>query len=398
MTGSSARRWPGRSPRRRPSSSPVQPPRPGCSPSGPFGAAGRGWSATRPGWAWPSPAVGGARTSTRSGSRSRGARSWATRSRRRRRFDEAIEDMRSGPLKDRLVEIGDRLDTGLEEIWNIAKRGQILADARRRLNPDQTRWEMAQLAPPGTPVAPGSTTEQTLKSLEAQLATAQRMDTVIGHTSTGCGCSTPASTRPSPGPWSSRSRRPGPPTWAVSVGSVPTSRGSSPRWRPAPGAGRGRTGPRPAHEDAGSSATTSAWRRAPGCRGSPAWPGSPRSTSRRGPALRDAYVLANNTPNIIYELILGGILTATLVPLFIAQLEHDDDEGTSAVVSVAVVASARRHPARVRRRAAPDPALRHEPRPGRRPGATSAAWASRWRCSSCRRSSSTASWRSAPRC
>ena len=56
-----------------------------------------------------------------------------------------------------------------------------------------------------------------------------------------------------------------------------------------------------------------------------------------GPALRDAYVLANNTPNIIYELILGGILTATLVPLFTAQLEHDDEEGTSAVVSVAVV-------------------------------------------------------------
>ena len=45
-------------------------------------------------------------------------------------------------------------------------------------------------------------------------------------------------------------------------------------------------------------------------------------------------MLANNTPNIIYELILGGILTATLVPLFTAQLELDDDEGTSAVVSV----------------------------------------------------------------
>jgi len=56
-----------------------------------------------------------------------------------------------------------------------------------------------------------------------------------------------------------------------------------------------------------------------------------------GPALRDAYVLANNTPNIIYELILGGILTATLVPLFTAQLELDDDEGTSAVVSVAII-------------------------------------------------------------
>lgn len=54
--------------------------------------------------------------------------------------------------------------------------------------------------------------------------------------------------------------------------------------------------------------------------------------------LRDAYVLANNTPNIVYELILGGILTATLVPLFTQQLVNDDRDGTDAVVSVTLVA------------------------------------------------------------
>jgi len=53
--------------------------------------------------------------------------------------------------------------------------------------------------------------------------------------------------------------------------------------------------------------------------------------------LSDAYNLANNTPNIVYELILGGILSATLVPIFVDHLEHRDDEGTSTVVSVAVV-------------------------------------------------------------
>jgi hypothetical protein len=100
----------------------------------------------------------------------------------RRRFDEAIGDMAPGPLKERLVEIGGRLDTGLEEIWNIAKRGQLLADARRRLKPDEARWEMGQLAPPGTTVAPGSTAEQTMRSLQAQVATADRMDRVITDT------------------------------------------------------------------------------------------------------------------------------------------------------------------------------------------------------------------------
>jgi len=56
--------------------------------------------------------------------------------------------------------------------------------------------------------------------------------------------------------------------------------------------------------------------------------------------LADAYLLANNTPNIVYELILGGILTATLVPLFTQHLEHDDEEATNVVVSVTLVALA----------------------------------------------------------
>lgn len=54
-------------------------------------------------------------------------------------------------------------------------------------------------------------------------------------------------------------------------------------------------------------------------------------------ALADAYLLANNTPNIIYELILGGILTATLVPLFTDDLENGDGSSTSAVVSFVIV-------------------------------------------------------------
>jgi putative peptidoglycan lipid II flippase len=55
-------------------------------------------------------------------------------------------------------------------------------------------------------------------------------------------------------------------------------------------------------------------------------------------ALSDSYNLANTTPNIIYELILGGILSATLVPVFVEHLDLGDDDATSTVVTVAVVA------------------------------------------------------------
>jgi putative peptidoglycan lipid II flippase len=58
-------------------------------------------------------------------------------------------------------------------------------------------------------------------------------------------------------------------------------------------------------------------------------------------ALADTYNSANSTPNIVYELILGGVLTATLVPLFVDEAGRDPatrHRGTSAVFSVASVA------------------------------------------------------------
>jgi putative peptidoglycan lipid II flippase len=54
-------------------------------------------------------------------------------------------------------------------------------------------------------------------------------------------------------------------------------------------------------------------------------------------ALSDAYLLANETPNIVYDLLLGGLLSATLVPLFSTFVEQDDDEATNVVISVSVV-------------------------------------------------------------
>ena len=50
--------------------------------------------------------------------------------------------------------------------------------------------------------------------------------------------------------------------------------------------------------------------------------------------LADAYNLANTTPNIVYDLILGGVLSATLVPVFVDRFEQDDDDGINAVVTV----------------------------------------------------------------
>lgn len=54
-------------------------------------------------------------------------------------------------------------------------------------------------------------------------------------------------------------------------------------------------------------------------------------------ALADAYDGANNSPNAVYELLLGGVLSATLVPMFTRLFENEDDESVEAVVSVSIV-------------------------------------------------------------
>lgn len=54
-------------------------------------------------------------------------------------------------------------------------------------------------------------------------------------------------------------------------------------------------------------------------------------------ALADAYDIANSTPNMIYELLIGGILSSSLVPLFTHLDEERDIEGRNAVLGVSMV-------------------------------------------------------------
>lgn len=53
--------------------------------------------------------------------------------------------------------------------------------------------------------------------------------------------------------------------------------------------------------------------------------------------LAGVYSYANETPNMVYELLIGGVLTATLVPQFVRHFQDEDEEATSAVFTVALL-------------------------------------------------------------
>jgi hypothetical protein len=97
------------------------------------------------------------------------------------RFRDAVHGARAGPTQDRLRQIDERVDTGVREVWRIARRGHDLVDARRRLDPDAIRRDIAATeANAGQSWAAGSTLEKTMQSLKAQLATVERLERVIG--------------------------------------------------------------------------------------------------------------------------------------------------------------------------------------------------------------------------
>lgn len=101
----------------------------------------------------------------------------------RTRFQDSVDSAREGPMRDRLREIQSRVDTGVEEVWRIARRGHDLVDARRRVDPDTIRRDIAATeANASQPWASGSTLERTMESLKAQLATVERLERVIGDT------------------------------------------------------------------------------------------------------------------------------------------------------------------------------------------------------------------------
>lgn len=97
----------------------------------------------------------------------------------RARFHEAVGRTRSGPLQDTLREIADRVDTGVNECWLIANRGHSLVETRRRIDTAGIDRELAEAEQVAAAQPDDPRLAQTIESLRAQRATADRMDRVV---------------------------------------------------------------------------------------------------------------------------------------------------------------------------------------------------------------------------
>ncbi|MCB1270759.1 MAG: hypothetical protein M9942_02305 [Microthrixaceae bacterium] len=96
----------------------------------------------------------------------------------RRDFDEATRGVAEGPLRDRLGGVAKRLDTAVAEAWRIAKAGNLLSRGRKQIDTTRISSELhyARNRPEG------ATKAETIAAMEAQLASAARLDATIQDT------------------------------------------------------------------------------------------------------------------------------------------------------------------------------------------------------------------------
>ncbi|HSJ92104.1 MAG TPA: hypothetical protein VK917_08535 [Ilumatobacter sp.] len=91
-----------------------------------------------------------------------------------RKLHETVERGADGPLRDTLRDIAAQLDRGIDEAWAIARRGDEIDDAVRRLDPTALRSRLAT-AERRASDDPGPETDAAVASIRRQLDSAERL-------------------------------------------------------------------------------------------------------------------------------------------------------------------------------------------------------------------------------
>lgn len=94
----------------------------------------------------------------------------------RRRFDVACRRTRPGPLHDRLVDLGRRLDDAVQQCWRVAQQGDALVGGLKVLDAASARQQLDALA--NEPATPDR--DRAEAALKGQLATFDRLNKVAG--------------------------------------------------------------------------------------------------------------------------------------------------------------------------------------------------------------------------
>ncbi|HUV11288.1 MAG TPA: hypothetical protein VMX12_09950 [Acidimicrobiia bacterium] len=91
-----------------------------------------------------------------------------------RRYRRAVSSANPGPLRKRLVEIGERIDAGVGEVWRVARRGDAIVDAIHNLDTPSAQRELEEAKHAAT-ANPGPSADATVAALQSQVASGDRL-------------------------------------------------------------------------------------------------------------------------------------------------------------------------------------------------------------------------------
>jgi len=101
--------------------------------------------------------------------------------RARRRFQDTVHNTKPGPLHDRLQAIATRLDAGLQQGWQVARRGHEIDAAVKALDPTRLRSQLGTLQAQAR-AEPTANLTAAIESVQSQLATADRLKALSAST------------------------------------------------------------------------------------------------------------------------------------------------------------------------------------------------------------------------
>lgn len=100
----------------------------------------------------------------------------------RAKVRERVDSTPAGPLRDRLAEIAARVARVADESWQIARRGQTLAEARRTIDTPAIDRKIAELERSSAATPHDERVTNALEARRAQRAGAERLDHIIDDT------------------------------------------------------------------------------------------------------------------------------------------------------------------------------------------------------------------------
>ncbi|MDQ3738208.1 MAG: hypothetical protein M3337_03465, partial [Actinomycetota bacterium] len=98
-----------------------------------------------------------------------------------RNVHDTLNRTADGPLKERMAQITRRLDAGLADVWSVARRGDEIDDAVRRLNPTALRSKLKTLELQSAST-PSADVAAAVSSVQSQLQSADRLKALSAET------------------------------------------------------------------------------------------------------------------------------------------------------------------------------------------------------------------------